>query len=382
MNDIPSLHFIVNCVAGFSFLTSAALMACVRVPHAPMWKQLRRCKFYLSLVFLVVGLSCGKTVFFNLGPNRDIVVTSTLISAGIQSLLLACTGITFVNPRWVKSRWLWANLAVVATYAVMLVLGLQIWREWFWITGYLACLVYFALIISYQFVFYREYYRCVNNTDFLTDEDSEGRYAWIKHFFIAVTILGITAGVAPFMPTYIYDVWMLMAACFYAFVVGSFANYWGSTAQLVNAVYKAEQTVTEDSTPVEKKVSAPVQEEMNEREQKEFEALEKVLNAWVEERGFVKNDLVSEEFAQSLGVNITTLRAYFSYKYQTDFRQWRTKLRIDYACSILKENPDYSYDTIAEMVGIGDRSNFTRNFKKITGLTPREYAEQHKTEKD
>ena len=59
-----------------------------------------------------------------------------------------------------------------------------------------------------------------------------------------------------------------------------------------------------------------------------------------------------------------------------DFRQWRTNLRMEYACSILREHPEYSYDAIAEMVGIGDRSNFTRTFKKITGITPKEYAQK------
>ena len=75
---------------------------------------------------------------------------------------------------------------------------------------------------------------------------------------------------------------------------------------------------------------------------------------------------------------MSTLRIYFKRKYQSDFRQWRTRLRIEHACSIIKEHPDYSYDTIAEMVGIGDRSNFTRNFKKNTGMTPKEYADKCK----
>lgn len=380
MIEIPNFHYIANSIAAFSFLTSAALMTLVHAPKAPMWKYLRRCKMYLSLVFLVVGLSCSKTLFLQLPPSTDIIVTSTLISAGIQSLLFACTGITFVNPVWITRRWVLGNIACIALYATLLMLGLLLWQSHFMAIAIVACVCYLALIVSYQFIFYSEYRKCVNDTDTKTDEYSESRYSWIKHFFIAVTILGITAGIAPFMPTGIYDIWMLLAACFYSYVVISFVNYCGDTARLVHKVYEAGHYAI-DNTEVEIHATAATPTPPQQTEAVDvmgFDKLEANLQKWVEERGFVKNDLVSEEFAQSLGVSITTLRAYFNQRYQMDFRQWRTRLRIDYACEILKDNPDYSYDAIAEMVGICDRSNFTRTFKKITGQTPRDYAQQQR----
>lgn len=375
MNDIPSFHLLANSVAGFSFLTSAALMALVRVPYATMWKHLRKCKHYLSLVFLVVGLSCCKTIFFRLAPNTDIIVCSTLISAGIQSFLLACTGVTFVNPTWIKKRWVCYNIAIILAYSLLLLLGIWLWQPYFWMIATIACLAYFALLVSYQFVFYGEYSHCVDQTDRLTDEYSESRYVWIKHFFIAVSVLGVTAGIAPFMPILIYDVWMLAAAALYAYVVVSFVNYNGNTVQLVHKVYEADipscnAVDNSADTPNESSIVQP-----------DFDKIDSALQQWVQERGFVKNDLMSEDFAHSLGVSISTLRTYFNLKYQSDFRQWRTKLRIDYACAIIREHQDYSYDTIAEMVGISDRSNFTRNFKKITGMTPKEYADKVSTSK-
>lgn len=380
MIEIPNFHYIANSIAAFSFLTSAVLMTLVHAPHAPMWKYLRSCKRYLSLVFLVVGLSCSKTLFLQLPPSSDIIITSTLISAGIQSLLFACTGITFVNPVWISRRWVLANIACIAAYATLLILGLMLWRKQFMPIAIVACVCYFALIVSYQFVFYSEYHKCVNTTDTRTDEYSESHYAWIKHFFIAVTILGVTAGIAPFMPTDIYDIWMLLAACFYSYVVISFVNYCSDTAHLVHKVYEAGSHTIENAYTGMQTVATPTatSHQADASEAMGFDKLEANIQKWVEERGFVKNDLVSEEFAQSLGVNITTLRAYFSQRYQMDFRQWRTRLRIEYACEILKENPDYSYDAIAEMVGICDRSNFTRTFKKITGMTPKDYANGHK----
>lgn len=385
MKEQLTFHFLANCVAGFSFLSSALFMALVHVPYAPTWSHLRKCKHYLSLVFLVVGLSCGKTVFLNLAPNSDIVETSTLISAGIQSLLFACTGISFVNPNWVKRRWVCSNIALVLAYSILLFMGLVLWRPWFWISAITACIIYFSLLISYQFAFFGQYNQCVRHTDTLTDEYSERRYAWIKHFFIAVSVLGVSAGIAPFLPTAYYDIWMLAAALFYVYVVLSFVNYLGNTAVLVNKVFNTDRKQEAlDESPLSEESASPqhAQQQSVVAASIDFGDLEAALQRWVDERGFVKNDLVSEDFAHSLGVNLATLRAYFSQKYQMDFRQWRNKLRIEYACQILRENPDYSYDAIAEMVGICDRSNFMRIFKKMTGQTPREYSSQSQCPKD
>lgn len=384
MNEPLSLHLIANCVAGFSFLSSAGFMALVRVPFVPMLEHLRKCKRYMSLVFLVVGLSCGKNIFLPTAPQDEIIVTSTLISAGLQALLFACTGVTFVNPSWMKRKWVCGRIVIVLAYALFLVYGLLMQRSAFWMFATIASLVYFALIAEYQFIFYREYNRCVKQTDDVTDEYSESRYAWIKHFFMTVSALGVTAGIAPFLPVTVYDIWMIVAACVYVYVVISFVNYCGSTSLLVNKVFEAESLATHEPADNESKQETntvhPEAPKAEVAEIMDFGNLETALEYWVAKRGFVKNDLVSTSFAQSLGVNLATFRAYFSQKYKMDFRQWRTKLRIDYACEILRDNPDLSYDIIAEMVGIGDRSNFLRTFKKITGKTPREYAQSPDTE--
>lgn len=351
------LHFIINCVAGFSFLSSAGFMAFVRIPYAPMWTNLRWCKTFLSFIFLVVGLSCGKTVFLGLGPNPQIIQTSTLISASIQSLLFACSGISFLNPTFIKRNWIVKNTSAIIINALLLIFGLLFWRDHFWISAVCACIIYLSLWTSYQFLFFKLYNECVENTDNLLDESSEHSYRWIKKFFIAVSVLGITACIAPFMPVIIYDIWMLFAALFYVYVILSFVNYWNHTASVVSSIYR--------HTPVE-----TVKDLTEEIDYKDFETK---LQGWIDRKEFVKNDIVSETLAESMGVSIAFFRSYFRNTGKTDFRQWRMKLRIDYACQIMKEHPDYSYDAIAEMIGMCDRSNFSKTFKKITGKTPKEY---------
>ncbi len=148
----------------------------------------------------------------------------------------------------------------------------------------------------------------------------------------------------------------------------SFTNYICKNANLVNKIYAQRQTTCSGIS---------IGEELP-HEEPSFEAstIDQNIQRWIENKGFVDNDLMSEDIARNMGMSIAVFRAYFRNKYDMDFRQWRTKCRIEYACTIMKEHPDYSYDAIAEMIGICDRSNFLKTFKKIKGCTPKEYMEK------
>lgn len=363
MNNID-FHYISNCIAGFSFLTSAGIMAKLRISRAPMWQSLRSCQRFISLVFLVVGLSCCKTIFLNVGPNPDVIILSTIISASIQSLLFACTGITFVNPTFLHRRWVLTNLAIIAANATHLLLTFLLARQYFWISSVVACIVYYVLWATYQVIFFRQYRQCMEKADRLTDEYNDGRFRWIRQFFIAVSVLGLTAGIAPFLPVACYDAWMLSAACFYAYIIVSFFNYYSRSASLIIKVAEAEVEAEEDSVQQDE-----TQSTIN------YSDFEQKLKQWQDNREFINNELVTEDVAVALGMSHAAFKNYFSERYGMTFRQWRTKLRIEYACRIMQENPNFAYETIAEMTGIGDKSNFTKAFKKIKGMTPKEYLQ-------
>ena len=201
----------------------------------------------------------------------------------------------------------------------------------------------------------------IDVTDAVTDEDSAYSYRWIKTFYILVSLLGLSVCVAIFLPVIAYDVWMLCAAAAYVYVTLCFVNYCYHTATKVNKVYAQQVCTTEEKAMALKTTDDA------------FDSLERSLAMWVDRREFVKNDLVSEMLAGELGVNLTVFRAYFKERLGTDFRQWRMQLRIEYACEIMEQHPDYTYSMVAEMVGIGDRSNFNKAFVKVKGVTPKEY---------
>lgn len=358
-------HFLISCIAAFSFLSSAGFMLMVKITsHEKLWRTLNRCRILLAMVFMVVGLSCLKNVFFQHMMSRNGIILSTLVSAGIQSMLLYITSMSFMQPNVVKQHFVLVNVFALGLSSAQLFVAFFLFQDLFIYSAYLSVIVFMVFWIKYQFDFYKVYRETIITSDLLTDEDTEVRFRWVRRFFISVSVLGITAVTAPFCSLIVYDVWVLCAALFYEYVVVSFINYFTSLSTIVFRVSVAPPPVAVHD---EEHIS---HDEFSEQ----YDLFERNLSQWISRRGYVENDLVSDELAKQLGVNIVVFRAYFKERKNTDFRQWRLKLRIDYACQIIREHPDYSYDTVANIVGIGDRSNFTKAFKRIMGITPREYS--------
>jgi AraC-like DNA-binding protein len=101
----------------------------------------------------------------------------------------------------------------------------------------------------------------------------------------------------------------------------------------------------------------------------EFKELEDKLEVWVKEKGYRLPDSTIKQSAARIGTSSLKLHQYFSAQ-GTDFRAWRTALRIQDAMEMMKQEPETSVSAIGIRVGIPDRSNFCRQFKAIVGTTP------------
>lgn len=112
-------HFLISCIAAFSFLSSAGFMLMVKITsHEKLWRTLNRCRILLAVVFMVVGLSCLKNVFFQHMMSRDGIILSTLISASVQSMLLYVTSISFLQPKFVKRHFVVVNMLALGVSLV------------------------------------------------------------------------------------------------------------------------------------------------------------------------------------------------------------------------------------------------------------------------
>jgi len=103
------------------------------------------------------------------------------------------------------------------------------------------------------------------------------------------------------------------------------------------------------------------------------EAISNKIDAWTTSRGKRYNDFTLSELATKIKVPARVLRHYFRHEIKTDFRRWKTAMRIKEAGEVIRDDHKKSIEAIADDLGFDDKSNFFRQFKRYTGLTPRQW---------
>ena len=87
------------------------------------------------------------------------------------------------------------------------------------------------------------------------------------------------------------------------------------------------------------------------------------------------------DVAEKFGISKDELSWYCHSTYGCGFLSIRKELRIFEAKRIIEENPYLPLNTIGEMVGISDKTNFRRQFYEVTGETPQEWRDRVKAGK-
>lgn len=87
-----------------------------------------------------------------------------------------------------------------------------------------------------------------------------------------------------------------------------------------------------------------------------------------------QNDISIKSVADYLFISESYLSRLFKVKMGKTFGDYLTYFRIKTACNFLRK-PDIKVNKIANMVGYKDQRYFSVIFKKIVGMTPREFRE-------
>jgi YesN/AraC family two-component response regulator len=85
--------------------------------------------------------------------------------------------------------------------------------------------------------------------------------------------------------------------------------------------------------------------------------------------------LSCESIAQKFEVSEDELCKKFKKETQVSLPEYIESARIHHAAELLKEKKEMGIPDIMNMVGIEDRQNFNKKFKKILGIDPVQYME-------
>jgi AraC-like DNA-binding protein len=215
---------------------------------------------------------------------------------------------------------------------------------------------YISQLIRYIYWFSKHYHACTLRLENFFTEQESLRLKWVKTGFVLALLIGVLSLVKVF---YVNNPWMTIA---FDTIYPLFYVYFG--IRLTNYVYVYHEIAPAlDDTLVESGAVDYVT------------MFETAINKWINRKGFTESKITIARLASSIGSNRTYLSRYLNTRYQKSFSAWINELRIEEAKRLMKAHPEKSLGEVSLLTGYSDKSNFSRQFKKLTGQGAKSWRE-------
>lgn len=104
----------------------------------------------------------------------------------------------------------------------------------------------------------------------------------------------------------------------------------------------------------------------------------RVLLVMEKDRPFLNPELTISLLAKAAITNRTHLSTAINRMTGTNFSTWLVEYRVNYVIHLMTTSGSDNWDMLYEKAGFGSRTSFYRQFKQITGLTPKQFLKQRK----
>ena len=349
------------CLTGLFSL----LFLTLKVPVKESFQGYRQTRYVMAAAYLIMAV-------FNMlellepewGANGQLMLLNTLVLSSLQIFLLTFTLITLINP------YRFTNKRLLLELTPSLVLGLISYSFLFGehsvalsITMSLFFGYYLVQYIRYALLFWRQREKTIKVLDnYYATSLSEKRINWITVMFCWIMITGLMVFFSYLLPT----VFMIPFSILYGLFYLGFGIYHLNYMFLLP---EYESLITPNGAPV-----APARN--HHQSALTWEQLDKAVTGWETGNGYLVPGLTIEDVAVDLKTNRTYLSNYLNQTKGVTFNEWITRLRIESAKQYLIKEASLPVSQIGMIVGFPDKSNFGRQFSKVTGSSPQNWRKQ------
>lgn len=240
-------------------------------------------------------------------------------------------------------------------------------------TGLLAMatwLMIYGFVLARRLVLaYRRAVKIFDNTH----SDNIGAYIrWLSVFTYWAVVFGVGCGLLTFLPDKYIHVWILSSIPFYIYLFHCYQNYMLFYEKVENAM--ESEIVSEDDILCEADTAEDVANDMPSC----YAEIAESIKRWIDDEGYLRPGLTIKELANTLHTNRTYLSGYINTSLNTTFRDWITRLRIDYAKQRMTSHPEQKIAEIAEASGFMSQSHFMKTFKDKEGCSPAKWKKAQK----
>ncbi|MCQ2258803.1 MAG: helix-turn-helix domain-containing protein [Bacteroidaceae bacterium] len=135
---------------------------------------------------------------------------------------------------------------------------------------------------------------------------------------------------------------------------------------------KVEDEALEEGQSVESIENEGVETE----NEKDYSDIKRFLYEFTKNKLFTDPNFNREMVLERLHIRKRTFARDFEEYAGVTFTKFLMTNRLEYSVELMKENPDYTLEAIAEMSGIPSRTSFHRNFTLYFGITASEFRKQ------
>jgi AraC-like DNA-binding protein len=364
MNDMTP-EFIYYELTRVSICLTTTLCILLFFIHPPRRESMRGYRitrgavisaFLLVTVFnLIEILVKGKT------HEENLIIMNTLIISSIQIFLFGTTIITMLNSNFYSIPLVFKELmpSILLSFTGFLIYPYAsqgLLQGYFFIFS-----LYFGFqIVHYTFLYQRIKKKTVRMLDNFFSEETSKRLQWTGVAFVGLTGGGILSLLSLFLNMHFVVFFTVFYNAFYIFFTIHYLNY-------VNLFLYMEPALEPFKTvPLPKNL------------ERSYKQLEAAIDRWEEEKLFTETGITIEQVSSKLNSNRTYLSNHMNVYRKMTFKEWINNLRIEEAKSLMKKNPDMPVSQIGVLVGIPDKSNFGRQFNRVTGSRPQAWRKNQK----
>jgi len=286
--------------------------------------------------------------------KHHLVILDTLVISSFQIFFFSATIITMLDFRSYSIRKVVQELApttILGSIGYLLFLNgeMQLLHILYWILG----TYYLLQIIRYALFYIKVSRNTVVKLDNFFSEETAKKLKWTGGAFIWLFLGGIFA----FMSLFLNMWFSLFFTVFYTFFYVYFSIHYLNYVTLFLDMEPAF-SLPEENSPKDKIAN------------KSFDQLEKAIKEWETQKFFTEPGITIEQVATQLRSNRTYLSTHMNMHRKMTFKEWINLLRIEEAKNLLCNHPEMPVSQIGAMIGLPDKSNFGRQFTRLTGKSP------------
>jgi len=356
-------------------LAMAIVFLTIPIPKTKGLYKYRISLRFLAVAYLVVALIKTAVMLLKI-TQVDLISMERLTISSFQATLYNFALITLINPRFINRRFLYYNIMPVIVLNILYILvasrfghpvipnpgklielALQppvLVRELL-VLFYIFQIIYFCRLFILKVLQYKK-----NINDYFS-ESYRLYLPWIEYCYFTALTIGICALISCFFQSENLLLLFNIVCIVFYFVFGICYIQYPQTFKLIEPAIYAPGSIPTEVSKSNKHVV--------------WNELKEVI---IQEKYYLRPEVNIEDMAHHLKIGRTTLSKFINSEENMNFNGWVNSLRIEEAKQLLLTNPHYTLIEISEMVGYSESSNFSRQFKLITKLSPSVWRNNYK----